>query len=287
MKSQPAYKPITAQFIEPWTNVSFEQHHLNNSFFEDLEAQILADLRATHDFATALNAMNILLKHLDDDHFEDINVHLVVAIIVNYAKPFTQSRKKDKQAEKYEFGRLRREGNCEGSIHNWIMLLRNKLIAHSDDKSFPPQLFMSCFNVDAADGSTHLSTPYQLIATSYSFCGIDDKALLLKMREHIIACRDTANRLANLEIKEYASASRLYDIDWRNAISNTPEKFTCITLGADTQTDVSHFIENITNAINNPPDAPLHRDECIYRALRIVHINKKIYARIKGIKILI
>jgi hypothetical protein len=84
---------------------------------------------ATSDIRAATNACQFLIENVKDKN-HPLYVPLLTAIIVSYARPFSESRKRGYGELK---GKWRKFPNRElQDMHETLLDMRNKVIAHSD-----------------------------------------------------------------------------------------------------------------------------------------------------------
>src|SRR6185436_17422715 len=98
-------------------------------WFKREKFRLIEQLKAIDSFAAAARSFQKLVQ-MGDDSDTEVRSALHTAAVVHYGRPFSNNRSAG--GARFELGVIKKHAKYDGEIHRQLIVLRNKLIAHSD-----------------------------------------------------------------------------------------------------------------------------------------------------------
>jgi hypothetical protein len=169
-------------------------------WFYHRKRQIIAHAKATDDFAFAVSTFRALIKAEPEGDIEP-QAALHSAGVVSYARPFSCDPIFPK----------RLVGNQPGfrdDIHNQLILLRHKLVAHSDAEFAHGRLFVGSMEFNLESGTAKV--PSGAVVMTRNIHTVQDFELAKAYLSHSEAAAQAASDTLHDALGEYALATAKY-----------------------------------------------------------------------------
>jgi hypothetical protein len=181
-------------------------------WFEHSRRRCVDHLRALLSIRMARDGANAILRQWKSQSAE-INSALHSSCVIAYARPFTNAATKNGNV-KYPTKRLMAASGFDKELHDHILDLRHRLIAHSDYGIFPSSMYLQ------AIGDERL--PLTLGINVKGIFGIESHDLALRYEKHFSICAMTLEQILNLECNELALEARIHPSEFHKT-HNIPE----------------------------------------------------------------
>jgi hypothetical protein len=161
---------------------------------------IIANLRLTQDVGLARNAAARIVERWGQLP-EDILAALHTACVVNYARPFKESITLSGKKFRYPVNRIVHNDGFDRSLHDHLLELRDKLVAHSD-ADFAERLFhteWAAFQFDNGD----VPFAFEVGAQAVTINGMRDAATANSYITHFDAALTAASALLDDGLTRY------------------------------------------------------------------------------------
>jgi hypothetical protein len=123
------------------------------------------------------------------------------AAVVAYCQPFTDT-KTNRGSIQYRLASLKGAAGFDRDLHDHLLELRNKLIAHADYAVLPSTIAMQVV------GDEQL--PIRIVANVKTFAGLADRGLAERLKSHLDACSAGLDRALNTELRNLAREGQKY-----------------------------------------------------------------------------
>lgn len=167
--------------------------------FERLRRRCVDHFRALASIQAAHQYVSRLLEGWNDlDEIFSSALHS--ASVMAYARPFTSSKTKNRSVQ-YSLKKLRKEAGFDSQLHDHLMKLRDKIVAHSDYS-----MLRSTMYLQAIGDSQEL--PISLGINVKRFRGLESRSLGDRYSVHFAVCASHIARTFNDEFNELARLVR-------------------------------------------------------------------------------
>jgi hypothetical protein len=229
---------------------------------------LLRDIRALDDFTAAHSAISRIIectKSVDEDPTGEGNGALFMMAVVTYARPFAGTKRKDGSKHFYATAHLKQRPQFDNELHDHLVALRNKLIAHDDEVALEPKLYM--YAVEVTLSGSNERKPIGGTLCSYSLLSASGGSFMLKVLEHLSACIEAVRMKLHSDFGEFLTEAHK-NPDYLNASlgsDHQPELLHNQSVGAN---QTSHFasLEEWKSRMVRVPAGQLHKEEYVYRS---------------------
>ncbi len=188
-------------------------------WFDSARHQCVDHLRALVSVRTANEYLTaILTRFIDTDPTTVAGLHS--ASVIAYARPFV-SAKTIEGERRYPEGKLRKASGFDRQLHDHLLSLRHRLIAHADYA-----LLASTMNIQTIGDE---ALPVQMEINVKTIYGITDRQLGLRYQAHFQACMRFMEESLNQEVRELNLQSKKYPMEFA-ATHNIPAVERDVTL---------------------------------------------------------
>jgi len=238
----------------------------SKEWFDIQKKHVLREVRGADGFALALaNVRRLLEGWTTLDAVVKSALH--ARAVISYAEPFVH------EPWAYQTKELRSVTGFDAEVHDHLLELRNKLIAHSDEEFSEGTLIALFADIDVKldDGRTfkdHLFSGLNVRTTALD--GVHSRDLTERCEAHIQATLNYANSKLEKHLNEYGQAV----MEFKESYLAQPDPKVHVDtfqMGKDTQ---EALIDGRKIRIANPPKTPplsLGKDGYTYRSFEVSH----------------
>jgi hypothetical protein len=169
-------------------------------WFSHRKSQIIAHAKATDDFAFAVSTFGALVKAEAEGDIE-LQAALHSAGIVSYARPFCGDPVFPKRL-------IHKQPGFRDDIHDQLILLRNKLVAHSDAEFANGRLFVGSIKLNTGVGVAKV--PTGAVVMTRNIHTVQDFELAKAYLSHSEAAVQAASDTLHDALGDYALAAAKY-----------------------------------------------------------------------------
>lgn len=183
-------------------------------WFDDERRGITELARAIDSFASASRALSKFSRYnefLDDD----LKSSLFSSAVVNYARPFTPNRNTDVYKHTLPKKSVASEHGYSGVMHQHIMDLRNKIIAHHDSDYVGASIVYHYLRLKSDISDKHIVRGGSAITQSVNFPSSTE--ICLGLQSHIKAVLEAAGKSLKSKFQEYLGATNVH---WDNFVTS-------------------------------------------------------------------
>ena len=188
-------------------------------WFEAARRQCVDHIRALLSIQIAYSSVQALLREWKTENLIVAGA-LHAACVVAYARPFTPARTKNGKIT-YPTRALRATQDFDNQLHEHLLDLRHKLIAHSDYQLFPSTMY-----VQTIGNERHLN----LGVNTKALLGIKSHSLACRYEKHLSVCAAFIEKDLNECCEHLAAQAALHPAEF-NQTHNLPDVRAELTLG--------------------------------------------------------
>jgi len=240
------------------------------AWFKERKRSLLADVRALDDFVTSHGLISRLVEdqgvETNDDVTEQVRGALYMSAVVTYARQFLSSTTRYREKRVYPTRHLKADDRFDTRIHNHLLEVRSKLIAHDDGEQLPPELFVLLVGPDGTDDKPLLAT-----IRSYSLSSAKGVVFLKAIQRHLDGCIEQVRRRLHEGLVEYLVESSNYPDAHKNSSDHVGVKKsrTVTTDGKADQVQTLLNLDELNQEIISVPKGNIHNKAYAYRMLTL------------------
>jgi hypothetical protein len=170
-------------------------------WFRHRRRALIEHLKAIDDFGSAARSFRKLIE-VGQSGDADVHAALHAAGVISYTRPFSGPVSFSKRL-------ISKEPGFRNNIHDQLIVLRNKLIAHSDAEFADARLFLKTLRVNNASGSAR-SSPIGAVVMARNLHTVHDVQLATACLTHTEAALRAASDSMSGELQVYAAAVSEY-----------------------------------------------------------------------------
>lgn len=171
-------------------------------WFADARAKTYGQIFALLHIINASEAADRLLAEFGRID-EVIASALFRTVVVEYGKPFASSR----NLKTYAFNSIKSVVGVERNIHEELLTMRNKLIAHQDE-DFTDRVLLTACAVTETNGLT-VSFPVAVQFQGLLLSGINNEEFLKRIVAHLKSCSMAIGERSHTELENFREAVSL------------------------------------------------------------------------------
>jgi hypothetical protein len=222
--------------------------------------------RAVDCIAAARRAVTSMLSTWDHPD-QELRASLHTAAVINYARPFTSNRTETGPRSRYRTNHLQGAQGYDGRLHDHLLDLRDKLIAHHDSEYLQARLLHEVVNLSLRPKGAELSVPVGVSVIIQALQSIADRAVVDGYAVHFDAVITAINSVYRSELHEMVRVAMHHP---REALENPTEtEVHRLFEGAPTSVGVGKLprTEDVGLAQLSNPNLTMHADGYIYRTV--------------------
>jgi hypothetical protein len=213
---------------------SGKESYGTSSWFKARKREVLSHVRALDDFTNVHALATRLVENVGEeiDDTEQLRGALFMTAVVTYARQFVKSKNKYGETNVYQTKHLKRDARFDEKLHDHLLYVRNKLIAHDDGEQLPPTFHLLSMSLD--QNASAGEKPLLGTARSYSLSSAKGPKFFVSLQRHSEGCVDTrSNRAIAAELgvsegtvrngKKSGAQPYAPDPDERPTIDNPPK----------------------------------------------------------------
>jgi len=174
-------------------------------WFKREKFELIEQLKAVDSFAAAVRSFQKLVQMKDDPDTE-VRSALHTAAVVDYVRPFSGNRSAG--GAKFQLRVIKEHAKYDDEIHQQLILLRNKLIAHSDHDYAVGRLFSKKFTLER--GSEQLAVLIGANLVTQTVHMLHDMGLAERCLTHVQAAVEAAHADLVKRLEEFVKAGQQF-----------------------------------------------------------------------------
>lgn len=150
-------------------------------WFKAHKRELLGHVRALDDFTNVHALATRLVENVGEeiDSTEQLKGALFMSAVVTYARPFLRTKNKYGEASgAYPIRHLKDDGRFDVKLHEHLLHVRNKLIAHDDGEQLPPTFHVLSIHIDQEPSARRKA----ILATARSYSLSSARGLAFRQR---------------------------------------------------------------------------------------------------------
>lgn len=239
-------------------------------WFKARKRELLVHIRALDDFSNVHALATRLVENVGEeiDDTEQLRGALFMSAVVTYVRPFLKSKNKyGETSGTYPIRRLKDDARFDAKLHEHLLHVRNKLIAHDDGKQLPPTLHVLSIAVDQDPSSGR--KPTLATARSYSLSSAKGPRFHAALQKHSEACVEGVKRALHAGIMEYLTEAQVHHeaFEASNEYQKGPSQKE-ISLQFNVQGPIStrlFALDELTEKTISVPEGNMHNKAYTYR----------------------
>jgi len=186
-------------------------------WFKREKFQLIEQLKAIDSFAAAARSFQTLVQ-MGDDSDTEVRSALHTAAVVHYGRPFSNNRSAG--GARFALGVIKKHAKYDGEIHRQLIVLRNKLIAHSDHDYADGRLYAKNFTLERGSEQFEVIVGATLVTQTVHM--LLDMPLAERCLMHVKAAEEAAHTDLQERLGEFVKAGQQCPAAFKAARSATP-----------------------------------------------------------------
>ena len=177
----------------------------DNEEFKRLEIECKLGIKAFHNLKLSSKSINIFIDLTAKECIDHVFLaSLYQASVIFYSKPFTETRFRGGR-HNYKINRLKKLPNFSIDLHDHILEIRKKLVAHDDIDEIEPRIMFKYLKHDEE------LTTLEACITNKAIMYPKDVYFISKMGLHISACENGLRKLVEQDLKSISNIRHVND----------------------------------------------------------------------------
>jgi hypothetical protein len=241
-----------------------------SGWFKARKREVLSHVRALDDFTNVHALATRLVENVGEeiDDTEQLRGALFMTAVVTYARQFMKTKNKYGEASVYQTWHLKSDARFDVKIHDHLIYVRNKLIAHDDGRQLPPTFHVLSLGVDQDPSAG--KKPLLATARSYSLSSATGPKFFISLQRHLEGCVEGARRALHEGILQYLTEAQKYPHAHEASIEKRIELKDIDPLRFEETGPVSKKLiglDQLTERTISVPEGNVHNKAYTYRML--------------------
>jgi hypothetical protein len=177
------------------------------AWFKRKKLSLIETAKAVDSFSAAASSFQKLVE-LGTTENADVRSALHTAGVISYARPFSNNRSEGGSRTSFPKKDLKHHQNFDGNIHDQLMLLRDKLIAHSDADYADGRLFRK--SLDLRSGPKQFKILAGATVLTLTVHMLEDMELARRYLAHVKAAAEAAHGRLAKRLEEFVRAGQQF-----------------------------------------------------------------------------
>jgi hypothetical protein len=177
------------------------------AWFKREKLSLIETAKAVDSFSAAASSFQKLVE-VGSTADADVRSALHTAGVINYARPFSNNLSKGGHRTSFAKKIIKGHQNFDDNIHLQLMLLRNKLIAHSDADYADGRLFRKSLDLHVEQGQFKMLVGASVLTLTVHM--LEDMELAKRYLAHVKAAEEAAYASLAKRLEEFVRAGQQF-----------------------------------------------------------------------------